>query len=291
MAWGPQLVDEAGPASRRDASRDDLVGFRNPPVVEVVAAVRFDDLPPTEALALAEFWRARLADTFPNFAVQPPYSAPVEQFDQRFGIPDFSLDLSSIPPPVRMWLSNATGDELVQLQPNWMACNWRKVSPDATYGRWQARRRQFEQIFGDLHGWLRLRGTPLSANQCEVTYINHIRPEAGLWNSHSEAHRIFVGIGEITPAAGVRVEQTESTSQFIFDAVDGGIGRLHIKVQPAFDQKDGSPIFVTELTARGAPPEPSLAGVLAFLDAARGAVVTMFSATTTVEAQARWGRE
>ncbi len=227
----------AGATPRAMTSR-----FRNRQLSRLSLRCDSTIFPPTEALALAEFWRARLADTFPNFAVQPPYSAPVEQFDQRFGIPDFSLDLSSIPPPVRMWLSNATGDELVQLQPNWMACNWRKVSPpDATYGRWQARRRQFEQIFGDLHGWLRLRGTPLSANQCEVTYINHIRPEAGLWNSHSEAHRIFVGIGEITPAAGVRVEQTESTSQFIFDAVDGGIGRLHIKVQPAFDQKDGSP--------------------------------------------------
>jgi len=269
----------------------DLGGYTLPPVVEVVAAVRFVDLPPVISAGLGEFWRSRLAAELPDFTAQPPYQAPVEQFDRRFSTPEFSLDVTNIPPLPRFWFSAASGDELVQLQPNWLACNWRKVTPDARYGRWRLRRGAFLQHYRKLSDWVEERGAPITPNQCEVTYINHIYPIPNVWSKHAEAHKVFRGIQPIELPEGIQAEQAVWQAQYLLGAENETMGRLHVKVQPAFSLKGDVPIFVMELTARGAPPTPSLDGVMEFLDQGRHAVVTMFGRTTTPEAHEEWGKE
>jgi uncharacterized protein (TIGR04255 family) len=269
----------------------DLGTYTNPPVVEVVAAVRFEELPAPVALGVSEFWRAKLASDLPDFSSQGPYQAPVEQFDRPSQVPEFTLDLMTAPPMPRVWLTSASGDELVQLQTNWMACNWRKVAPSSAYGRWGSRRDAFQRIYEALESWIEERGFSLRPNQCEVTYINHVYPSDDLWTSHTEAHRVFTGVAEESVPPGMRAEQREWQSQFRFEGPHGMPGRLHLKVQPAFNVKDDVPIFVMELTARGAPAEPTMAAALDFLDEARRAVVTTFGAATTPDAQRKWGRQ
>lgn len=269
----------------------DLGGYARPPVVEVVAAVRFADLPLVISAGLGEFWRSRLAVELPDIVAQSPYQAPVEQFDRRFMTPDFNLDVRTVPPLARYWFSAASGDELVQLQPNWLACNWRKVTPDAQYARWYSRRRAFLQRYRQLSDWAEEREAHIVPNQCEVTYINHIYPMPTVWSNHADAHKVFRGLQSIDTPVGIRTEQAVWQAQYLLDADSKGSGRLHVKVQPAFSLKDDMPIFVTELTARGAPSTPSLDGVMAFLDKGREAIVKMFEATTTLEAQEGWGKE
>lgn len=269
----------------------DLGGYARPPVVEVVAAVRFDDLPLVVAAGLGEFWRSRLAVELPDVDAQAPYQAPVERFDRRFRAPDFSLDVMNAPPFTRYWFSAASGNELVQLQPNWLACNWRKVTPDAQYGRWQSRREAFLQRYRQFSDWIDEREARIVPNQCEVTYINHIYPIPNVWSNHADAHKIFRGLKSVEAPAGIRTEQSVWQAQYLLDGDSKVAGRLHVKVQPAFSLKDDAPIFVMELTARGAPSDPSLESVMSFLDKARETVVKMFEATTTLEAHEGWGKE
>lgn len=269
----------------------DLGGYAQAPVVEVIAAVRFVDLPLVVSAGLGEFWRSRLAAELPDVAAQSPYQAPVEQFDRRFNTPEFSLDVKIVPPSARFWFSAASGDELVQLQPNWLACNWRKVTPDAQYGRWHSRREAFLQHYRKLSDWVEERGASITPNQCEVTYINHIYPIPNVWSKHAEAHRVFRGLQPVEPPEDILAEQVVWQAQYLLGAENKRSGRLHVKVQPAFSLKDDTPIFVMELTARGAPLTPSLNGVMEFLDQGRHAVVTMFERTTTPEAHEEWGKE
>ncbi|MCA1707005.1 MAG: TIGR04255 family protein [Actinobacteria bacterium] len=269
----------------------DLISYAQPPVVEVVAAVRFEDLSPEISAGLSEFWRSKLANELPEFALQAPYHAPVEQFDRRFRRPEFSLDLQEIPPTPRFWFSAKSGDELIQLQPNWLAYNWRKATPDAQYSRWASRREVFLRHYLELAEWLAERGASITPDQCEVTYINHIYPIQDVWATHADAHMVFRGLQMVEPPRGLRAEQAAWQAQYLIGEESETIGRLHINVQPAFSRRDDTPIFVMELTARGVPPDPSLDGIMQFLDRGRSAVVGMFDKVTTPEAHKEWGKE
>jgi uncharacterized protein (TIGR04255 family) len=269
----------------------DLGGYTKPPVVEVVAAVRFADLPAVLSAGLGEFWRSTLASDLPDVAVKAPYAAPTEVFTRKSNVPELSLDLAEVPPFPRFWFTAASGDELLQLQSNWMACNWRKVAPDAVYGRWRSRRDAFQERFRQLSEWVADRDVRLIPNQCEVTYINHIHPMDGIWQAHAEAYRVFRPLSPLPSLPPVYLEDEILQASYIIGSQDEPAGRVHVKVQPAFSLKDDAPIFVMELTARGAPRSSSLDGVMDFLDQGRRAVATIFDSITTPEAQEGWGKE
>ncbi len=152
----------------RDAPK---VSFRSPPVVEVIAAVAFEGMSqPEVAPLLGAYWRERLREQFPRLEQQPPYFPPTEQFPAPgpFG----QLHWSVGPPPIRWWALTQDGTQLLQLQPNWFACNWRKVQPHDDYDRWPARRDAFARWYLDLTEFLRSEGLPgPRVIQCEVTYI------------------------------------------------------------------------------------------------------------------------
>jgi len=269
----------------------DLGGYTKPPVVEVVAAVRFADLPAVLSAGLGEFWRSTLASDLPDVAVKAPYTAPTEVFTRKSNVPELSLDLMEVPPFPRFWFTAVSGDELLQLQSNWMACNWRKVVPKAVYGRWRSRRDAFQERFGQLSAWVEGRGGHVIPDQCEVTYTNHIYPMDGIWRKHAEAHKVFRPLSPLPSLPLVYPEHEILQASYVIGDQDEPVGRVHVKVQPAFSLKDDTPIFVMELTARGAPHASSLDGVMSFLDQGRQAVVTIFNSITTPEAQEGWGKE
>ena len=271
-----------------------LPSFRNPPVTEVVVGVAFKPIDGLSVPRIGQLWSEQFEKDFPNVEEQPPYEPPIERFDD--GVPSelFRLQLlgGSFPRP-RVWFLNTAGDELVQIQRNYFACNWRKVDPQGQYHRWESRRSAFERWFSALQTFLRAHSLgEVLATQCEVTYINHIEEDsAGL--RHGDVASI---LSLISPPPyenegfDGKLEQLELAAQFRI-ALDGvPFGRLHANVQPAFRRTDNRPIYVFELTARGRPLGDSHEGVLRFLDEGRKAIVTAFASLTTNEMHQIWGR-
>ena len=267
------------------AMTDSIVSFSSPPVVEVVAGVTFDGLSADASVLLGAYWKEHLRSRFPNLQYQPTYSPPDEQFPS--GSRALSLNLIAGPQPARLWAQSNDGQELLQLQPGWFACNWRKVQPDDEYDRWGSRRAAFEQHFSDLCGYLANEGAGQpKVRQCEVTYINHIR-SSSRWSSHADFAKIFSGVQpSITPS---RVEQISAQAQFIMDNEAGAFGRLYTKILPAFDIDGQSPLYVFELTARGAPQGDGIDGALGFLDRGREVIDLTFLAMTTSAMHEEWG--
>jgi uncharacterized protein (TIGR04255 family) len=265
---------------------DEIVHFGSPPVVEVIVGVALGEMGPDTGPLLSTLWHERLKVHFPNLELQPPYSAPVETFPEGAGSLNLQFELAVGLPHPRLWASSADGQELVQLQPGWFACNWRKVQPSFEYDRWRQRRQAFERWFGELSDFLAGEGLePPKMTQCEVTYVNHIHTCA-VWESHSQWDRVFaVSVPKEGP---FRLEQVNAQAQFALESDGVGYGRLHAKMLPAFARDDRSPIFVFELTARGAPRGEGLAGVLAFLDSGRAAVDKTFVHLTTAEMHEEW---
>jgi len=261
------------------------VSFTNPPVVEVVAGVTFDGLTAETSALLGSFWKEELRSAFPSLQLQPPYTIPDEP--QPANVHALSIMLPVGLPAPRLWALSGDGQELLQLQPGWFACNWRKVQPEGEYDRWMSRRSAFRAYFAKLTDYLSREGSgEPKVRQCEVTYINHIMPSPS-WSSHADFSEVFSL--QLMTAKPYRPEQVTLQTQFGLEHEGEFYGRLHVKVLPAFGLDGHSPIYVLELTARGAPIGDGVDGALTFLDRGRAAIDRAFVMLTTEKMHAEWG--
>lgn len=267
---------------------DHIVSFTSPPVVEVVAGVSFAGISAEASALLAAFWKENLRHDYPTLQQQPPYSPPVEQLHSDVAPSSFSLDFSAAFPIARLWALSQDGNELLQLQPGWFACNWRKVKPDDEYDRWPRRRDAFAKTFDHLSRFLLEEGVAEpKIQQCEVSYINHIAA-SDTWHEHADIGKIFKGISQLKTVSPL--EQVTVQAQFVLHHESGPYGRLHVKIAPAFGP-NGRSLYVFELTARGAPFGEGTAGALAFLDRGREAIDRTFVDLTTEEMHREWGMQ
>lgn len=258
-----------------------IVHFDAPPVVEVIAGVALHGMGPQAAPLLAAFWKERLRDRFPIVEEQPAYSPPIEQFDAPVATTP-SFEISSSFPGARLLVSEPARAELIQLQPGWFACNWRKVQPTAKYDHWPARQDAFNHWFGELLAYIADSGAPPpDVRQCEVTYVNHIYPNA-VWATHADFAKVFTTT-LASPSVG-NLEQLTAQAQVALTGDDGlPKGRLHIKILPAFGRDGRTPLYVLELTARGASGSQT-----DFFSQGREAIVRTFVDITTLEMQEQW---
>ena len=267
-----------------------IASFALPPIVEVLTSVMFAPMPPEAFLSFGTFWRNRWAKSFPQFELQPPYATGVESFEQVRSRPAVEFNIEPTPPLPRIWMTSESGTQLLQMQNNWFAANWRRQPGGGEYIHWPNRREAFIQDWGELSAWLLEQGHQPIPSQCEVTYINHIAPIDGLWSGHSEVDKVIRAIPDGIGTVGLVPEQILFRLQQLIPEAHGlPPWRLHTTVTPAFGSADLQPIFVLELTARGAPGEGD--GFLASLDRARRVIVESFVQLTTPSAREAWGQE
>ena len=75
----------------------------------------------------------------------------------------------------RLWMVNDNDTRLIQVQPDRLVVNWRKVGGDDVYPRYEAIREQFTAVVDKFSAFLAEQELDeLRVNQCEITYINHI---------------------------------------------------------------------------------------------------------------------
>lgn len=271
-----------------DVTRPDesIADFVAPPVAEVVASVRFDGLRDSTMFTVGSLWSEEFEDSFPAFSLQPPYDMPVEEFKQPQ--PGFNMQFGSRPPLPRVWLSAGDGrSEVMQIQQDWFALNWRKVSPSDQYDHWMTRRQAFQERWSTFTAWAASKGDVIAPNHFEVTYINHITPIPGVWMNHSEASEIFQGIS-LASAAGNALEQFVWNARFVLESDSGEpIGRLHVSAEPGFVGNEPTPVVILNITARGKLAVPG--DLLGSLDLGRSAIVRTFLEVTSAKAKAAWG--
>ena len=267
-----------------------LPDFENPPLTEVAVSIQFDPLSDIQAPHVGLLW-AKFRARFPKTEQHPPLSPIIEKFEPP-SQPKTQLEISNVPPMPRCWFLNESGSELIQIQLDRFAHNWRKIERDDSYPRYKHIRTQFAEELEEFCNFLESENLgEFRPNQCEVAYINHIEAN-DIWETHSQLGKILEvwkpGCNDdfLSEPENIRV-----ATQHVFTNPDGApIGRLHISVQPAFSASNNAPIFVISLTARGAPEEQSLQGILNFMDKGREMIVRGFTSITTSEMHKFWGR-
>ena len=200
------------------------------------------------------------------------------------------------PVATRTWFIKEDDTELIQIQSDRFLHNWRRRKDSNDYPRYEAIR---ERFFSELHEvqafFEQEKIGSIEPNQCEVTYVNHIKLPDGT-DPRGSLHRIFSNfqpIGDLetdVPAQIPPLEEAGLRLRFIIPDPDSDEprGRLHVRVDPAIE--DENIILRMDLTARGAPRSPTFESIASFLDIGRETIVRGFSALTTSEMHDFWGR-
>ena len=269
-------------------STEGLPDFEAPPVVETVLAVRYRDVPGLDTPRLVKFWDDYLSADLPTIEERPAYDAPVEQFGQDSGTSPMALRIGAQMPSPRFFCSS--GNDLIQLQQDWFAYNWRKTPENPGYTRYEKGRAKFGRWLADLNSYVHeMLGVTLIPTQCEVTYINHVALTA-----EDLASGPFGSVlRNIQPRSGAFLpvpETSRHVSAYVIPGDEGPpMGRLHVAVDRAWTGEEREPIVLLSLTARGAPRTSEISSVLEFLDLGRRWVVKGFVDMTEVSFHQRWG--
>jgi len=276
-----------------------LPKFKRPPVVEVALAVQFAPLKGFTAAHLGLIWQHYRSE-FPRIEQQPPSKNRIERTGLKpanQGLQINFLGGEQIVP--RLWMISKNDCELIQVQSDRFARNWRRYHDDQLeYATFDQIRPQFVNDFGSFRKLIAELGFgELTVDQCEVTYVNHIQT-SDVWANHSQLDRVFIGWsseqlkmdGQEAESIVVRVNyQLKNAGEFI--------GRLLFSIDPQYvsTKANGSPsevapIFATNLVARGQPIGEGDEGVMRFIDLGHETIVKYFAQVTTKSMHEAWGR-
>ena len=263
--------------------------FERPPVVEVAISVHFDELGGFQPVHFGLLWE-QLRDRYPKTEYHPPVGPTIELFDVK-GAPNVALRFDTTLPVGRCWYLNEGGTQLLQVQPDRVTLNWRKLDTAVAYPHYDALKLSFRSelalvlAFFEGHGL----GTfqPL---QCELTYVNHIVQGDG-WDTTKDLSRVTsLWSGGTTEDFLPATEDVRFACQYRMEERGIPRGRLHVELQSALRTFDRKRLLALHLVARGAPLSGNVDGVLGFTDLAHEWIVRGFAAITTKEMHKHWGR-
>jgi uncharacterized protein (TIGR04255 family) len=263
---------------------DHLPDFGKPPLNEVVLGVQFSPPKGYQQVRAGEVWALFKSD-YPEVqehqALEPAF--------ETFGLPHHGriggrLSFVTGATHDRFWFVRSSGDELIQFQQDRLLHNWRKVGERTNeYPRFERMAERFGTELRLLKRYFaRLSPQTLAINQCEVSYINHIEPDAGPLNLSAWLRGIAF--------EGIEIDDVNIGFREVIHGDDRQpIGRISYEVMTGI-RPDGKRIVILNLTARGAPSNPDIDSALRFIAKGRELIVTRFAQITTERAHKLWER-
>ncbi len=233
-------------------------------------------------------WR-RYRDSFPRLEVHPALDPRFEELRPR---PPGALTvkLEQVPTP-RVWFVGSNEAHLVQLQQDRFVFNWRRIGGQ-DYPRYEHVRAEFLKNFEIFQSFLADEGLGIAVlNQWELTYVNHIPARSG-WNRHGELDSVapvLAGSGQ----GDFLLEPEDIALRVRYRMPDPeGVSRLHVAVNPVFDQH-GNPAMTLTLTARGGlgPDGGGSSSLETRLNAGREWIVRGFADVTSETMHRLWERK
>lgn len=261
--------------------------FNRPPVHETVLGLEFQPLASFQIPHFGLYWET-VKDDFPIFEVVPPLGA--SELQQASPADEFVLQLQvSGTPPVRCWFMENSKARLIQVQRDRFIHNWRNVSLDKEYPRYEkVVRPSFIREWQRFLDFLQSHGLESpKISQCEVSYINHFEKNRE-WEDISELHEVIrlwaqaVPDSFLPPPNTVRLNTT-------YDLPEDR-GTLRVSVTPAIRHSDAKEILQFTLTAKGSPVSSELDDLLNWFDLGREWVVRGFTDLTTSKMHELWER-
>lgn len=272
----------------RDPSLPD---FDRPPVVEVVLSLQFEPISSLTTAHVGLLWQ-RYRDRLSVIEEHPPLPPQFERFGPP-SPPRVNVSIEDKPPAPRVWFLNEQKTELVQVQKDRLAHNWRKVGQEQAYPRYETIRGLFREEVSDFERFINdEKMGALAVKQCELTYVNHIE-QSGAWERHGQVERLFRNWSPLSSSVFLpEPEDALLRWRFCIRGQDGNpVGRLHVAAQPSWSTSDMKPVWLMNLSARGIPLGSGIGGAFDFFDLARKWIVRGFAELTTETMHRSWERK
>lgn len=266
-----------------------LPEYDAPPVSEVLLSVEFLPLENWRSPHAGRYW-TKISREYPKVEEAPALPSQIEKFGAELQQLQMSPRVQLMNPnALRFWFIGDQETRLIQVQRDRFIINWRKVTGDEAYPRYE---KEMRERF--LREWLQFQefvkesdlGQP-DVQQCEVTYVNFI-PHGEGWKTFSAALTIFSHWSELG-SDGFLPEPEFVNINAAFLMPDEK-GRLHFSLQRAIRQVDKAEGIQIQLTARGRPASGSDEDILSWIDFGREWVVRGFTDLTSRSAHDLWKR-
>lgn len=262
-----------------------LPDFKAPPLNEVVIGVQFSMPQGYQQIRAGEVWNLfrqnyplvqelrALPPTFETFGL--PY--------QHSQMPQISFETGGTHD--RFWFLRQDGAELIQFQQDRLLHNWRKVGDGTNdYPRFESMMSEFKAELVQLQNYMAaLAPQELLINQCEISYINHIKFNRDECKGFSDWLR-FVNFTEGRPD-----DFNIAFREVIRGDDEKPLGRFSAEAALGF-LPDGQEIIMLSLTVKGAPLSTDIDSGLKFLTLGRDVIVQRFAELTTDQAHKKWER-
>lgn len=267
--------------------------FGRPPVSEVVLSVQFEPIENMRGPQVGLLW-AKFRHQFPRVEEHEPLAPVFEKFgSQEPAQFNVRLEFSNALPARRAWLLNERGDQLLQIQPDRLIHNWRKLNDEDTYPSFRHLFHSFALELREFQEFVSQEKLgELFFNQCEVTYVNHIVAGAG-WETHAELDKVFTfWSGRHSDSFLPAPEDVRYVVRYIIPGTKNEpIGRLHVMASPIFQAADKKAAIMLNLTARCRPEDGSIEGAYNSLETGHQWVTRGFVSITTEAMHRLWERK
>ena len=264
----------------------DLPDYDGPPVTEVVIGVQFERLKKFSAIHPGLYW-PRIKDNYPKFEPHALLVGRAESFDGfKPGIRE--LEFSDMPPVPRCWFLEGAGNRLVQVQADRFLHNWRKVTGDEVYPRYEGIRAEFVKLWADFLEFTEEQQLgQVDTNYWEVTYVNHLE-KGREWDVLGDLDKIFpCWAGKSSEGYLPEPENVGLRLSFVMAEQS----RLHISIDRALRSSDKKEVLLFKLTARGILESSDQESLVRGLDSGREWIVRGFTDFTSKSAHDMWKRK
>jgi uncharacterized protein (TIGR04255 family) len=258
-----------------------VVDFLNPPVAEVGLGVQMQGATLDASRAISAFFPT-VQQRYPKIVPQPP----VPPIEESFEIPSqatIAFQLFGGPEAQRWAFVSEDALEMLQVQSDRFSYVWTKEESDASYPRYGTIRDNFAEAYGS---YLAVAEGDVQATWCEISYTNPIMQPEG-----EPRPDLSTLLRRVIPQELAGLPQPYNTGleeRFQLERDGTPYARFFIQVQSTVGRPRRLGHTIT-LTMRGRPQSPDTEGVLAFFDAGRERIVTIFRDITTPERHAEWG--
>lgn len=159
--------------------KPDRAEFGNPPVVEVVFSVVLDNPIPFFGFGFVMKLGEMFGDKYPFVQDHPILQKKIESFG-RPGDIMAQVEFRQRPPFPRIWFVSEDDTQVVQVQDDRFSFNWRKVTADTEYPRFDAVFSDFKETLNlFLKAARELGFKQVNPVQFEITYVSRIKQGAG----------------------------------------------------------------------------------------------------------------
>lgn len=244
--------------------------YEKPPITEVVFDVSFNSLEEFHSEHLGLFW-SKIRKDFPRCEQAIPYDDhAVEYSEEVFPMP-------------RYWFISECDSQVLQIQKNHLAFNWRRGSGKKDYPHYEAVKASFEKYlkkFSDFIAEEKL--GILEVTGAQLSYSNAIYENEG-WNSFSEIPKILPQIS--FPNQHMLSEHISGLSLSYAYLVPNNVGTLVIKAHTAIEESKNKKLLRLELILKGDHRFDNVKETLNWFDVSHEQIVSTFAKITDDEIQ------